>query len=106
MAIVKIKPTKLNDFNLPAETPASTLVGGDGMDIDFSGKDFDILISVDTADVIVKAGNGLQGVSDLTVKAGNSVVLDSGCFKNISGAHKGCIYLVGAAAKVSAIELP
>ena len=45
----------------------------------------------------VKAGNGIQGVTDLvlTVPAGISLVkLESGRFKNVSGENKGKIVVV------------
>ena len=45
----------------------------------------------------VKAGNGIQGVADLTltVPAGvNLVKLESGRFKNVSGENKGKIVVV------------
>lgn len=45
----------------------------------------------------VKAGNGIQGVADLTlaVPAGVSLVkLESGRFKNVSGTNKGKIVVV------------
>ena len=55
-------------------------------------------------DVTIKAGNGLQGVNDLTVsvKAGaNAIKLESGRFKFVSGEHKGKILVNAAAANVS-----
>ena len=76
------------------------------MEVDYSGKDHRILLMVDTAAATVKAGNGIQGVTDLSVGIGKSVVLDSGAFKNVSGDHKGAVYITGATAKVLAIELP
>lgn len=45
----------------------------------------------------VKAGNGIQGVADLslTVAAGTSLVkLESGRFKNVTGTNKGKIVVV------------
>lgn len=47
----------------------------------------------------VKAGNGIQGVADLTltVPVGVSLVkLESGRFKNVSGENKGKIVVVSA----------
>ena len=48
-------------------------------------------------DLTVKAGNGIQGVTDLvlTVPKGVSLVkLESGRFKNVSGANKGKVIVV------------
>jgi hypothetical protein len=106
MAVTSLVPTRMGDFNTVVTTPTSAAVGADGMEIDYSGKDFKILLSVDTATATVKAGNGIQGVADLEVASGKSVVLDSGMFKNVSGTHKGKVYITGATAKVAAIELP
>lgn len=55
-------------------------------------------------DVTIKAGNGLQGVNDLTVsvKAGaNAIKLESGRFKFVTGVNKGKIVLKAAASGVS-----
>ncbi len=106
MAVTKITPTKIEEYNKGTTTPTSTLVGANGADLLFTGKDHRILIMVDTADITVKAGNGIQGVTDLTVKSGESVVLESGFFKNVSGEHKGTVHITGATAKITAIELP
>ena len=54
------------------------------------------------ATLTVKAGNGLQGVVDLTLtvpkQAVSLVKLDSGRFKNVSGENKGKIVVVSATA--------
>jgi len=107
MAVIKLSPTKLNEYNVSAATPAATTVTSDGMDLDFTGKAHRILIMVTEAAATITAGNGLQGGGQaLTVSAGQSVVLDSGYYKHVSGAHKGCVYITGATAKIQAIELP
>ena len=106
MTTTKLTPTKLK-FNTGVKTPEGTLVGDSGMDLNFSGKDNRILISVTVAAATITTGNGIQGGGPaLTVQAGQSVVLDSGFFKHVSGEHKGCVYITGATAKVSAVELP
>ena len=50
--------------------------------------------------VTVKAGNGLQGMNDLTLSLGassvNLVKLDSGRYKNVSGENKGKIVVVSS----------
>ncbi|MBQ3063985.1 MAG: hypothetical protein IJC99_04205 [Clostridia bacterium] len=54
------------------------------------------------ATLTVKAGNGIQGVVDLTLtvpkQAVSLVKLDSGRFKNVSGENKGKIVVVSATA--------
>lgn len=105
MAVTKITPTKLK-HNIPGTMPVSVLVGADGMEIDFGGVDNKVLIVVDTADIVIKAGNALQGVSDLAVASGKCVTIESGKFKNVSGAHNGKVFVTGATAKVLAVELP
>ncbi|MEG0340383.1 MAG: hypothetical protein RR573_10740, partial [Oscillospiraceae bacterium] len=87
--------------------PTATVVGADGMEIDYTGKDDKIMLTIGVADAIITMGNGIQGVADLTVPAGQSVVLESGAFKNVTGAHKGTVYIRGGATTtVTAIELP
>ena len=57
-----------------------------------------LVISAQSAtNLTVKAGNGIQGVNDLTltVAAGVSLLkLESGRFKNVSGVNKGKIVVV------------
>lgn len=65
------------------------------------GDDKMILVIVATTQttLTVKAGNGIQGVADkvLTVPVGTSLVkLESGRFKNVSGANKGKIVVRSA----------
>lgn len=105
MAVTKLTPTKLA-FNLPGTMPTSTVVGSDGMEVVFNGNDGKILIAVDTAEATIKAGNGLQGVADLTVGTGKCVTVESGKYVNVSGTHKGTVYITGATAKVLAVQLP
>ena len=53
-----------------------------------------VIVATEATTLTVKAGNGIQGVSDkvLTVPVGTSLVkLESGRFKNVSGANKGKI---------------
>ncbi len=57
-----------------------------------------LVISAEGAtDLTVKAGNGIQGVTDLTLtvpKGVSLVKLESGRFKNVSGENKGKIVVV------------
>ena len=62
------------------------------------------------ATLTVKAGNGIQGVVDLTLTVPKNAVslvkLDSGRFKNVSGENKGKIVVVSATAlKVGATAM-
>ena len=75
------------------------------------GDDKMILVIVATAatTLTVKAGNGIQGVADkvLAVPVGTSLVkLESGRFKNVSGANKGKIVVESAGTpKVGVVAL-
>lgn len=57
------------------------------------------------ANVIVKAGNGIQGVADLTHSVASktyaAVSLDSGCYKNVSGDDKGKVIIESSVTDVS-----
>lgn len=70
--------------------------------IEWSENDNKMILVIDatTATTLtVKAGNGIQGVADLTlnVPVGVSLVkLESGRFKNVSGENKGKIVVVSA----------
>ena len=89
----------------------------DGAEIDYSGRDDKMMImlqNVTSSPVTAtfKAGNGIQGVCDLTVElAGNAaatLALESGRFKNVSGPDKGKVILAASAAGVGvmAFKLP
>lgn len=68
--------------------------------IDWSEKDEHTVLVINASaqtDLTVKAGNGIQGVTDLvlTVPKGVSLVkLESGRFKNVSGSNKGKVIVV------------
>lgn len=114
MAIVKITPDKMDLNTGKAVSAATALDGTDGIYIDYTGKDNNILLllsgsSSDT--VTIKAGDGLQGVADETVQIQSSGItainLESGRFKICSGEYAGYVHLTGASTtKVQAIELP
>ena len=84
-------------------TPAmETLTADTDKSIVWSENDAKMVLVVnnattDEATLTVKAGNGIQGVCDITleVPVGISLVkLESGRFKNVSGANKGKIVIV------------
>ena len=87
----------------------TTLSAGVDTEIPFDQKDDQTILVLSNSgtsavDVTIKAVNGLQGVTDLTlsVKAGaNAIKLESGRFKFVSGEHKGKILVNAAAANVS-----
>ena len=117
MASTEIKNTKIK-FNLgvSAEDAVAVTSDSEGCLVDFSHSDGKILILLHNGnaspfDVKVKAGNGLQGINDLSVNvAGNkttALVLESGAFKNVKGENAGKVKITGNAnLKVQAFELP
>ena len=69
-----------------------------------------IFLEADAAgDMVIKAGNGLQGVKDLTVAfaaAGTKVVtVESGAYVNMSGENRGKIRITGTG-KAACVVLP
>lgn len=99
------------DFTAPTSTT-------DGVAVDLTGKSARTVILLKNegsgnATATIKAGNGLQGVQDLaafTVAANKfaAIQVDSGAFKNVSGAEKGKAKVVCSATtlKVAVVELP
>lgn len=84
-----------------------TLTANTEAAIEFDGADERIVMVVQNTTssattLTVKAGNGLQGVVDITLAVPASSVnllkLDSGRFKNVSGTNKGKIVVVSPAA--------
>ena len=92
-----------------------TLTANTAKSLDFDGSDERIVVLVQNpttsnATLTVKAGNGLQGVDDLTLTVPASAIslvkLDSGRFKNVSGTNKGKIVVVSAVAlKVATVAM-
>ena len=81
--------------NTIAAVTLEALTASTAKAIDWSEKDEHTVLVINASaqtDLTVKAGNGIQGVTDLvlTVPKGVSLVkLESGRFKNVSGANKG-----------------
>lgn len=82
--------------------------------LEWNGSDDRLILVVENSgstdgSITIKAGDGIQGVNDLTltVKAGlNLVKLESGRFKNVTGTNKGKILVRGAnTIKVKVVEL-
>ena len=93
-----------NTISTPTLTP---LTANAETAIEFDGADERIVVVVQNTTssettLTVKAGNGLQGVVDITLAVPASSVnllkLDSGRFKNVSGTNKGKIVVVSPAA--------
>ncbi len=89
--------TMRNDI---ATVELEALSAGTAKAIDWTENDnkMILVINADSAtDLTVKAGNGIQGVCDLTLtvpKGVSLVKLESGRFKNVSGENKGKIVVV------------
>lgn len=86
--------------NAIAEVAFEALAANTAKALDWSEKDEHTILVVNASaqtDLTVKAGNGIQGVTDLTLtvpKGVSLVKLESGRFKNVSGANKGKIIVV------------
>ena len=123
-AITKVEVTRNAATNVPT---AATVARTDGALVTFDKDDQKILlllknnVSNATHTAVIKAGNGLQGVSDLEITltgtnttAGNekAVVIESGRFVNVTGDNKGKVVIVskdattGNQIEVRAIVLP
>lgn len=89
---------------------AQALDKTDGAYLPFTGQDTKLAILLTgTGTVVVKAGDGIQGVADLSVVIGTNgslVELDSGAFKITQGEHKGKVHITGpATAKAQILQL-
>jgi len=123
-AITKTVITRNAATNVPT---AATVVKTDGALVTFDKDDQKILlllknnVSNVTHTAVIKAGNGIQGVSDLEITltgynttAGNekAVVIESGRYMDVSGTNKGKVNIVskdgtdGTQIEVRAIVLP
>lgn len=86
--------------NTIAEVTLEALTANTAKAIAWNEKDEHTVLVINAAaktNLTVKAGNGIQGVTDLvlTVPKGVSLVkLESGRFKNVSGANKGKVIVV------------
>lgn len=86
--------------NTIAEVTLEALTANTAKAITWNEKDEHTVLVINAAaqtNLTVKAGNGIQGVTDLvlTVPQGVSLVkLESGRFKNVSGANKGKVIVV------------
>ncbi len=116
MAATKVDLTKMKREVLLKKPDSQAVSATDGALVKFAGNDEKILIIVENSgtsaeSVAVKAGNGIQGVSDLTLSASagsvNFLVVESGKYKVMSGEGKGCVKITASAnVKLSAVLLP
>ena len=122
MARAVITVRALDDYNkfgteFDATALATAVNAADGAEFVMSGADHKYLVYITNGAssakaVTVKAGNGLQGTADISVSlgAGKStyVSLESGRFKNVTGADKGKVVITGESAdiKVAVFKLP
>ena len=122
MTATAITNTVLKRNEAKAVPTAATVAKTDGALVTFDKDDQKILLLLKNAvtnathTAVIKAGNGLQGVSDLEVTLGEGaeacVVVESGRFMNVSGDNKGKVNIVskdtttGTQIEVRAIVLP
>lgn len=113
MAKVDISITKTEKPNvISSGFSFTTAAKDDEIVIPYDGKDHQIYIVVTATaatTLTVKAGNGLQGVTDryFALEAGKHhfFTLDSGYHKNVSGENKGNVVLIaGGACSIAAVE--
>ena len=100
-----------NTFAPTFTTLVQTVDIADGAEFEMKDSDHKYLLLIQNSassakTVTVKAGNGLQGVADLTAPVAASsytcVTLESGHFKNVSGTEKGKVILMGESADIKA----
>lgn len=87
----------LTAFSANTDTPVAWNGNDDHMILVLS-------VTTSASTITVKAGNSIQGVSDLSFSApvGTSLIkLESGRFKNVSGINKGKIVLSSSSANAS-----
>ena len=121
MARATINVQALDERNKFASAALSTgmttaIDATDGAEIVWSERDDKYLVLIPNAseakNVTIKAGNGIQGVNDITTSIAASsytfIALDSGRFKNVVGADKGKVLFTGDSAdiKIAAFKMP
>ena len=123
MARATINVQALDERNKFASAALSTgmttaIDAADGAEIVWSERDDKYLVLIQNANasgaksVTIKAGNGIQGVNDITTSIAASsytfIALDSGRFKNVVGADKGKVLFTGDSAdiKIAAFKMP
>lgn len=122
MARVKLTVKEVNNRNVFAEDALTTALtaavdASDGAEFAMEERDDKYLLLIQNGatsakEITIKAGNGIQGVNDLTHTLGASsftfVQIESGRFKNVTGPDKGKVIIKGASAdiKVAVFKTP
>lgn len=120
MARTKLVAHELEDRNKFSADIATLTVAidvTDGAEFEMKERDDKYLILIQnvatsTKKVTILHGNGIQGVcdieSDVMANSYKFVSIDSGRFKNVSGANKGKVIITGTSAdiKVAVFKLP
>ena len=110
MAIVNIKTTKLN-LNEIKEAKFSSVTASDTAYFDYNGAGDEKLVMVfkGAANIVVKKGNGIQGVVNLkgTATTEGYLRVDSGMFKDVYGSYTGKVSAtVSATTNIALVQLP
>lgn len=107
MAAKTIKPEKLK-FNTAGNFTTNAIDTESGNKIEFTGTDGKILIvNTGTGAAKIQIGNGIQGVGEeLTLAQNKCAVIESGKFKQMTGANKGYVMVNGTNSTIVAVELP
>ena len=116
MAIVKITPSKIEKWNSSGAVAFKALDATDGAYYEHTARDDRNVILVQNSassasNLTIKQGNAIQGVADevISIPATSTVAIaiESGRFKNVSGANKGKVIFAGAATlSVAVVEMP
>ena len=122
MAIVKIIPVELAEYNVASAEVDSTKLtvavdASAGAYYEHKERDDKYLVVAQNTGssagiFTVKKGNGIQGVADKTISisAGKTIylTLESGAYKHVSGEHKGRVLFAGSSTsiQVAVVKLP
>ena len=115
MAATEITVTRIEKEKAVA-IPATTAVDAtDGAAVKWDCADGKLLLILENADATaaksatVVNGGGLQGMGDLSLSIAQSskaaIVLDSGKYKQVSGPHKGKLWIKGEEANIQVAAL-
>lgn len=117
MAITTLVATTAKRNVIPATDWATAALDATaGAEYTHDGKDENTVFILENADasnaevVTIKAGNGIQGTTDLAISLPASamrfITLDSGKYKNVSGTNKGKIMFTGTAdVKIAVLKI-
>jgi len=118
MAVINVIPTVVGQNENGGEVTLTAITSTtDGAVIDFKGQDSKIVVLIKNngaaaQTATIKKGDSIHGVADYAVNiaAGKTFAysLESGKFKNVTGANKGKVIILGSTTdiQVGAILLP